>query len=185
MKKFIKIIILVLLCSNAFSQSNSDYYWYNGEKYALQLNPQKEFLLFKDTVDKNVLLDSLKIEVDRVSEIRKIDLGASLKSYDMKGSEKENYYWTVCSVNNNQINHSSKILLYHSPYYFSSSGEELGLTHLFYVKLNKQEDVVFLEDLAEKNKVKILGNNKFMPLWYTLSCDRFSEGNALQMANLF
>jgi len=24
-----------------------------------------------------------------------------------------------------------------------------------------------------------------MPLWYTLSCDRFSEGNALQMANLF
>jgi hypothetical protein len=33
--------------------------------------------------------------------------------------------------------------------------------------------------------VEIVGNNGFMPLWYTLSCSKNSKGNALEMANTF
>lgn len=34
-------------------------------------------------------------------------------------------------------------------------------------------------------RVSIVGNNSFMPLWYILSCNQHSVGNALQAANLF
>jgi subtilisin family serine protease len=39
--------------------------------------------------------------------------------------------------------------------------------------------------LAQSNNVQILGRNKFMPLWYTLSCTKSSNGNAMKMANHF
>lgn len=33
--------------------------------------------------------------------------------------------------------------------------------------------------------MEIVGNDSFMPLWYILSCNKNSKGNALEMANLF
>lgn len=33
--------------------------------------------------------------------------------------------------------------------------------------------------------VTLLGNNEYLPLWYTLSCTNESLGNALEMANKF
>ena len=40
-------------------------------------------------------------------------------------------------------------------------------------------------ELASINKVDIIGNNEYMPLWYTLSCSKESTGNALELANKF
>lgn len=62
---------------------------------------------------------------------------------------------------------------------------EIGLSHLFYVKLKKEQDIILLNELAKTKNVKIIGQNDFMPLWFTLSCSKESDGNALQMANYF
>jgi subtilisin family serine protease len=70
-------------------------------------------------------------------------------------------------------------------FFEGSRGEEVGLSHLFYVKLHSLQDAEQLEVLAKQHQVKILYNNKFRPLWYTLACDRNSTGNALALANLF
>lgn len=185
MKNIFTFLVFIFLYSNVFSQGDTYYYWYKSDKYALQLNPKKEFLLLKDGVDKNILSDSLRVEKDKIENIKRVELGTSLIPYRMQDAEKDNGYWTVVSGKENALNFSSQIILYHSPFFYSNSGKELGLSHLFYVKLYKQEDVTLLEDLAENNRVKILGNNKFMPLWYTLSCSRDSKGNAMEMANLF
>ena len=61
----------------------------------------------------------------------------------------------------------------------------VGISQLFYVKLNTVEGINHLEKLSKENNVTILGNNQYMPLWYTLSCSKKSTGNALEMANLF
>lgn len=53
------------------------------------------------------------------------------------------------------------------------------------MKLKGEHDFKVLEDLAKESKVEIVGNDSFMPLWYVLSCDKNSKGNALEMANLF
>lgn len=76
-------------------------------------------------------------------------------------------------------------IIYSSPFYRSSLNREVGISHLFYVKLKSDSDKNKLIELAKKNHVEVLGNNKFLPLWYTLSCDNGSAGDALQMANQF
>lgn len=53
------------------------------------------------------------------------------------------------------------------------------------MRLFKAEDIDKLKDFAKENNVEILGRNIFMPLWYTLSCTKYSKGNALEMANAF
>ncbi|HEX2900249.1 MAG TPA: S8 family peptidase, partial [Bacteroidia bacterium] len=73
-----------------------------------------------------------------------------------------------------------------TPYYKSerSPNERIGISTLLYVKLRDAADAQSLKRLAADNKVEILGQNKFMPLWYTLSVTRQSSGNALEVANL-
>lgn len=39
--------------------------------------------------------------------------------------------------------------------------------------------------MTSENNVAILGADKFMPLWYTLSCTEKSSENALELANKF
>ncbi len=65
------------------------------------------------------------------------------------------------------------------------NGKEIGMSQYIYVKLKQEKDVTILESLASENMVEVIGNDKFMPLWYILSCDKSSKGNALEMANLF
>jgi subtilisin family serine protease len=76
-------------------------------------------------------------------------------------------------------------IIYNVPFFSNSQNEDIGLSHLFYVKLNKKEDLKILDELSLTHNVEIIGSNKFMPLWYTLSCTKRSTGNALTMANLF
>lgn len=51
--------------------------------------------------------------------------------------------------------------------------------------MKNENDISKLQKLAVQNKVEVLGNNKYMPLWYTLACSKNSKGNALAMAHLF
>jgi len=124
----------------------------------------------------------LDIESHKIGAIKKVELGANLIPHSSHETNEENY-WTI--VEEKDLDLSSSIISYHAPFFYSETQVEIGLTHLFYVKLQKEEDLRILEKLASDNSISILGNNEFMPLWHTLSCDRNSKGNALEMANLF
>ena len=65
------------------------------------------------------------------------------------------------------------------------SGQKLGVSNNFYVKLFKEEDRNKLFDLAEKYSIEVLGYNEFMPLWFTLACGRESFLNPIEAANSF
>jgi subtilisin family serine protease len=56
---------------------------------------------------------------------------------------------------------------------------------LFYVRLKDGSDRDTLQEMSGEHKVQVLGNNKFMPLWFTVACTKESSGNALQVANAF
>lgn len=75
-------------------------------------------------------------------------------------------------------------ILYVTPY-FKLNDKEIGLSHFFYVELNHEEDYGLLVNYAKENNVEIVGNDKYMPLWYVLSCSKKSNGNAMEMANKF
>ena len=105
-----------------------------------------------------------------------------------KIAKAKNLKWCIIQNSNTYIRDlaMSSDIEYSAPFYETvDNGREFGISHLFYVKLKTKEDKDLLIDLASKLRVEILGNNEYMPLWYTLSCDVNSVGNSLQMANAF
>ena len=71
------------------------------------------------------------------------------------------------------------------PFFTTSSNIELGISHLFTVKLKSNNDFPILDSIAKANNVKIVGNHTFRPLWYTLSCDIGSTANTFHETKLF
>lgn len=96
--------------------------------------------------------------------------------------------WCVVNNDNTIISDLAKQsdIKYSAPFFETvDNGKEIGISHFFYVKLKTIEDKYLLFDMASKLRVEVLGNNEYMPLWYTLSCDVNSSGNSLQMSNVF
>ena len=56
---------------------------------------------------------------------------------------------------------------------------------LFYVQVKDTTDISSLEKTAIETNTNILKTNRFMRDWYTLTADKNSMGDALQMANYF
>jgi subtilisin family serine protease len=72
-----------------------------------------------------------------------------------------------------------------APYFKDDRGEPIGLSNFFYVKLRSERDFELLKNLSDKHNVIVVEQNKFMPLWYTLSCTQSSQFNAMQLANMY
>ena len=80
---------------------------------------------------------------------------------------------------------SEESLIYEAPFFEINNHDTVGVSHLFYVKIQSKADTVSLKRLAQEQNVEIIGFNQYMPLWYTLSCTKYSKGNALEMATVF
>ena len=178
-----KIIFAIFMIISMGLSAQNDYYWYRGQKIALKELSSKRFILVESSEDNLSIEQSLKTSGVTVIKFDKTNVSTSLKSY--KHLQPKEINWAVIEDNSFTNLGSKKKILYDAPFYLTSEKVEAGLSNLFYVKLNKAEDLDLLEKLALENNVEILGNNKFMPLWYTLSCTNKSKGNALQMANIF
>lgn len=68
---------------------------------------------------------------------------------------------------------------------FTIDGNRVDVTNNFYVKLKSYDDFEDLQQMAILQGFEIVGNNEFMPLWYTLSCNTDSPKNSIEAANLF
>ena len=84
----------------------------------------------------------------------------------------------------NLLNSNPKIIKA-QPNFFNSQGVKIGMSDYFYVKLNNISDYPILQNLAIQKDVIIIGQNQFMPLWYTLKCKKSSIGSTLEIANQF
>lgn len=178
-------ILFSLILANAVLFAQNDYYWYKNQKVFLEKIPNKKYLVIEGIKDGAELKQKLNFPNAKVHKFDNTSVFASIKPY--KQNTKNEKKWAV--VENQNIGNvklaANKNVIYEAPFYNTSEKKEAGLSHLFYVKLLKADDVNKLEELAVKNNVEILGNNKFMSLWFTLSCSKNSKGNALEMANLF
>jgi subtilisin family serine protease len=185
MKKHIVYLILLMLSIYGYGQT--DYYWYKGQKQILQRDSSKTFVLFDSLYSVNDLARGLKTDTSKIKKPNLIKLSKSVTPYSKSNiqTEQPHKYWSIISNGKSRLNTSMmKGVLYEAPFFKGKNGKDAGLSNLFYVKLRKNEDIKILDSLAQENGIKILGTNKFMPLWCTLSCDKNSKGNSLQMANV-
>ena len=160
------------------------YYWFHGEKINLEETPGKKFLLF-DTHSKDFINSATCKKIE--GELQEISFpGMVYMNYDKQ--DKKRIKWLVADeqkLQEIQLDKYKGVVYASSFYRIPSEKSEIGVSHLFYVKLKNTSDISKLLELAEENKVNIIGNNKYLPRWYTVSCDKNSNGDALQMANLF
>ncbi len=163
------------------SGAYSDYFWYRGEKIPLNAKTDKYFVLFKSAdapTVKSLLAGTAAASAGSEDYV--------YAGTDMSGSGAslfEDCRWTTSGASVAAA--ASAPILYKAPYFTTVSGKEVGLSNLFYVKLKSETDKSILEAMAAANNVEVIGKNIYMPLWYTLACTVSSEGNALEMANLF
>ena len=158
----------------------TDYYWYQGKKIGLKKNESKKFILFRqeDVMKLNANFANFKF-TDSPSEVKISPKVQNSKATTLGSS----LMWASIETSESLMKYSE--ILYEAPYFITEDGYELGISHLFYVKLNAKEDVEELTKMAADFNVEIIGNNEYMPLWYTLGCTKSSKGNALELANIF
>lgn len=160
------------------NETGTHYYWYNGKQIKLNIKDGNKYILFTST-------DTSKIKANLISPIigKEFVISSGILRVDPKIQEAK-YRWDIVSTSTRALNTNVNII-YEGPCFESETGHLITLTHLFYVKLRDPSDLSKLQEIAAANKVTILGSNEFMPLWYTLGCSSMSEGNTLDMANLF
>lgn len=181
MKRTFSIIIFLILNLTGFSQ-NSDYYYYyykskkvnlhelNSKNFILTTNGKSEKDIKSDLAKDNFILEKFKPN--------------KIKSFFSKTNRNiQESNWGI--VKGNIALKKFDWIIYEAPFYITEDNEEVGLSHLFYVKLKKEKDSIVLNEISKGKNVEIIGQNEYMPLWFTLSCSNKSDGNALEMANYF
>ena len=160
-----KRVLFILLCifatlSGAYCQ---DYYWYKGKQIPLERGNQR-YIIFKDCNARG--LDSLRI----------------VETGDVSTSKNENFKWAIVDQ---QAEITSKNVVYQMPsFYGAGTKHNIFVTHRFSVKLKSAKDLPILQEYASKYNAEI-EKDKYLPLWYILTCDFNAPYNALDLANIF
>ena len=148
------------------------YYWYRNEKITMIPVKSKSF----------ILIDTNLCDKDKLPK-------ADFKPYELGNISSDKTKHLQYATLNKRFNpelYKEDGIVYHSPFYIvGDATEAYGVSNLFYVKLKSSDDFDKLEELAKEYKVEILGDNKLLPLWFTLLCDKESAGDAIDMANAF
>ena len=148
------------------------YYWYRNEKITMIPVKSKSF----------ILIDTNLCDKDKLPK-------ADFKPYELGNISSDKTKHLQYATLNKRFNpelYKEDGIVYHSPFYIvGDATEAYGVSNLFYVKLKSSDDFDKLEELAKEYKVEILGDNKLLPLWFTLLCDKESAGDAIDMANTF
>jgi subtilisin family serine protease len=187
MKKSV-IFFFVFLLSYTSLKSQNDHYWYNDKKFYLEDYNKKNYIVVDSTItNKDELIKALDDTSLSVIYFTQTNVLNIINVYDSTLTEKQ--YAIIQSQGNIDEKELEKnsVVNYVGPYYksYNHGASEFGISRLFHVMINDQNDTVLLDSMANDHNVTILGNNVYLPLIYTLECTNQSTGNALKMANLF
>jgi hypothetical protein len=165
----------------------SYYYYYEGKKQYLTLHTGYAFLSIKE----QQLPDSIR--QSNISAIALRSDHSNKKQYQARNGTSR--YYTELKFNENLSEEQYLNLLTDikrqnedaviSPYFKTKTGDKIGLSNFFYVKLKEMNDTTLLRQIAEQTGCIIIEQDFFMPLWFILNTTEASELNALEAANFF
>ncbi|MDY8136197.1 S8/S53 family peptidase [Aquimarina sp. 2201CG5-10] len=200
MKKLFFLLCSVFLFLGSSSiqaqvSSETNFYYYKGEKFYLEVDYSTISVSLKKP-EVNFLNSNQSLNV-KTTEIIEDYTRSNVVIVDQLASQHSNiktfYLETLYGNQLSQNSYYEEIkaykshpnVLYASPTFINKEGNKIGLSSNFYVKLKTEKDIDKLYKMAEVENVEILGHNKFMPLWFSISIKEDSKLNALHMANIF
>jgi subtilisin family serine protease len=162
------------------------YYYKKGERVPLKVDPSKAYVLFTPETTQERVEKATKEKKADLKKFDTVKLPTGLNLVQDPPAKAPR--WAIienvdASEQPFDLAELSKDVLYKAPFFLTKDNKQVGISHLVFVKLREPDDKAKLEGLAKDLKVEIVGNNKLMPLWYTLACTKDSAGNALQVAN--
>ena len=156
------------------SAQSEYYYYYRDNKQPLDLNTQTFFLTAKEKITPQYLaasnINDAEIEITNTDNLTFLfNTDTALPDYNWAilrfkyCRTEEEYFEDIAAFKN--INN----MVYAGPCFIvPASKTEVGLSNLFYVKLKQESDLPLLLETALQNDCTIMGQDKYMPLWYTL-----------------
>lgn len=186
MKNTIIIFLMFfLVVPPVMSQDNDYFYYYNGQKNYLQIDSTSVMVLSNDsiTMSKRHGLSLKWMTRNDLSEFSGNDRQRSISTSTVslfnipQNISKDDY--------NIIVEEFKKIKgVTHVLPSFRRNGCRIDATGSIYVKLFSEDDVKLLEQMANDYEMSIVEKNRYMPLWYTLSCVN-SSLDPIAAANLF
>ncbi|MFD1616027.1 hypothetical protein [Gelatiniphilus marinus] len=153
-----------MLALIGFSQ-NSDYYYYKSKKVNLYKSNSRHYILTNKNKSGSAVVE--KLSQDNFI-LEKMHPNKVRNSFFNREKNTNDGNWAIVKGNISLKDYDW--ITYKAPFYYTKDSVEVGLSHLFYVKLKKKQDLTVLKEFAERKKVEIIGQNDFMPLWFTLAC---------------
>jgi serine protease len=186
------LLLLALLTTAAQLSAQEFFYYYKGKKQILTLNTAYAYVVAPGNVNDIQQLNTLLKSKAESTKLSRINIPQTLRAVDNSVSPQG--YWGEVKIQSKLA--ASQYFAYlkqlkaegfkiASPYFSNAIDQKIGLTQYFYVKLKSAGDLAMLQKVVRDHKAAIVGQNKFMPLWYTLSTTEGSTKNALEMANAF
>ncbi len=186
--------IFFLLISFIFEFSaigQEDFYYYKQKKLELKRNTSFVYLSINHSISQEELKEKLAVYGD-ISIFEKDNTRQTLNN-SSKETEK---YWAELKLKEDRISlkeynklltnlKGEEVIDLVSPYFYDVVRNKMALTQYFYVKLKSKKDYLKLTKYVSETNTEIIGQNRFMPLWYTIGITTKSDLNALQMANKF
>lgn len=179
-----KILFFVILIFPLFSSSqiiSSNFYYAKGQAFPLELNKNILYI----SVDKDFNKGSISFSNLTPFELK--EENSSLQT-ELKKWAKLEFVQVPSDIEYAQMIIDLKNIIginVVSPAFINSIGTEVGTSSFLYVKLKEESDYLKLDSVAQAKQVAILGQNKFMPKWYTLKCTENTIENSLLTANSF
>lgn len=187
--------LLFLMIPALAQETEYDFYYYKGEKVPLQLHTETIFISATNAKDiSSINLDGTQLTIQSASVIQEdkssqilltpenfqqahaVRYWREIKFSETRGVSKEAYANKIAQIKANNKN----IIV--SPYFKKTESDNIGLSNYFYIKLRHQDDFELLLNEIKTYNLELVGYNKFMPLWFTISVTPAS-GNVLKMAN--
>jgi subtilisin family serine protease len=167
MRKSVIFLISILCIINAVSAQNS-FYYYHGNKIVLVEDTTKMI-----SIVSNSSINDL-IETDGATLVKNItDSQLKINIYKLNNSSSRKRI--------KEANASKSITL--QSCYFNDENAELIPNGYINIKLKDESDYEDLVNYANLYGCTILGQNKFMPLWYNLYVSPTADKTSIEIAN--
>lgn len=170
------LFLLIVLCSEAYSQQK--YYYYKGAKHTLMLDKSRLNVTampgFRETAGKELE------PKNQVSSGKRTTPEVCTGNVRFESRPDEPAYRKKIRA----LKRNPEIITV-QPCFLTSDQDSVEMSSYFYVKLKKEADSTALHQFAKKKKALIVRQNRFMPLWYVLQCTKETPEDALSTANIF
>ncbi|MBR1498931.1 MAG: hypothetical protein IJ615_04805 [Bacteroidaceae bacterium] len=166
-----RVSLALLLCIIGLVRAvaQTDYYYYKGQKEPLYRNENKVCISIPKKYEETI--EKIRANVWVMHTIRDNDFAVLV----VPRMEYERF------ASKDSLEEDSKHVIV-NPDYFHGKEETVASPYIT-VKLKQEEDADLLASYAEKYKLRIVGQNSSLSLWYTITLTPECEKNTLGIAN--